>query len=158
MAATVGELIAAAPDGQSGALWRLGAAGRQLDANLVRLLPGTDVAAHTEAEVDVLLLAVAGGGSLTVDGTEHEIVPGAFRHVPRGAARALRAGPKGLVYLTAHRRRAGMTIGRPPRSEPLTEHCTMHLVCGQCRRHAIEADAQFCSRCGTPLTPRPVAD
>ncbi|MEV4947951.1 hypothetical protein [Streptomyces sp. NPDC053755] len=157
MAVTVAELIAAAPDGQSGALWRLGTSGRQLDANVVRLLPGTDVAVHTEAEVDVLLLAVAGGGSLTVDGAESDLVPGALTLLPRGAARGLRAGADGLVYLTAHRRRAGMSIGKPPSTEPLTETCAVHLVCGRCQRHAIEVDARFCSRCGTALAPRPTA-
>ncbi|MFF7183230.1 hypothetical protein [Streptomyces sp. NPDC008121] len=157
MAVTVAELIAEAAGGQSGALWRLGTSGRQLDANLVRLLPDTGVAVHTEAEVDVLFLAVAGGGSLTVDGAASDLVPGALTLLPRGAARRLQAGPDGLVYLTAHRRRAGMSIARQPRTGPGAQQCAVHLVCGRCQRHAIEADARFCSRCGTPLAPRPAA-
>ncbi|MGW6984752.1 hypothetical protein ACWGE1_35765 [Streptomyces sp. NPDC054932] len=146
----VAELVAAAADDQSGALWRLRGADRQLDANLVRLLPGAEVALHTEAEVDVLLVVVAGGGSLTMDGGELEVGPGSLALLPRGAPRGLLAGPDGLAFLTAHRRRAGMRIGVLPRSGALVE-CAMHMVCGQCGRHAIEADARYCSRCGDRL-------
>ncbi|MFJ3516838.1 MULTISPECIES: hypothetical protein [unclassified Streptomyces] len=151
---TVAGLIEAATDDQSGALWRLRQGGRQLDANLVRLLPGGEVAAHREPEVDVLLAVVRGGGSLTLDGVVSEVVPGSLALLPRGASRSLRAGPEGLVVLTAHRRRAGMSIGRPPRTEPRTPQCPLHLVCEQCHRHAIEADARYCSWCGTRLVPR----
>ncbi|WP_411104161.1 hypothetical protein [Streptomyces sp. cmx-4-9] len=148
-------LVAAAADDQGGALWRLRQANRQLDANLVRLLPGAGVAAHTEAEVDVLLVVVAGSGSLTLNGAQRDVAPGVLMLLPRDATRAILAGPEGLAFLTAHRRRAGMSIGRKPRSGRLPE-CEVHLVCGQCRRHAIEVDAQYCSQCGTPL-PRPPA-
>ncbi|WKD36758.1 cupin domain-containing protein [Streptomyces xanthophaeus] len=151
---TVTGLVEAAADGQSGALWRLRHKGRQLDANLVRLLPGGQIAVHREPEVDVLLTVVQGGGSLTLDGAEVDVVPGSLTLLPRGSARSLRAGPEGLVFLTAHRRRAGMAIGRPPRTEPRTPQCPLHLVCEQCHRHAIEADARYCSWCGTRLVPR----
>lgn len=152
---TVTDLLRSAAEDQSGALWRLSGTDRQLDANLVRILPGAEVAAHTEAEVDVLLLVAAGGGSLVLDDAERDVGPGSLVFLPRGARRALRAGPQGLVFLAAHRRRTGMRIGRPPRSAP-PEACALHLVCGRCRRHAIEADARYCSRCGAPLT-RPAA-
>ncbi|CAM5610105.1 hypothetical protein [Streptomyces avidinii] len=155
---TVTGLIEAATDGQSGALWRLRKKGRQLDANLVRLLPGGEIAVHREPEVDVLLAVVHGGGSLTLDGAASEVVPGSLTLLPRGASRSLRAGPEGLVFLTAHRRRAGMAIGRPPRTEPLTPQCPVHLVCEQCHRHAIEADARYCSWCGTRLIARADTD
>ncbi|MFJ9344651.1 cupin domain-containing protein [Streptomyces sp. NPDC101733] len=148
---TIAGMVAAAADEQGGALWRLRDADRQLDANLVRLLPDAEVAAHTEAEVDVLLLVVAGGGRLTLDGAPSDVVPGSLTFLPRATARGLVAGADGLVFLTAHRRRSGMSIGRHPGSEPLTEHCDVHVVCGQCRRHAIEADAQYCSKCGNRL-------
>ncbi|MFD3700443.1 hypothetical protein ACFWUZ_30690 [Streptomyces sp. NPDC058646] len=151
---TVADLVAAAGEDQSGALWRLRDADRQLDANLVRLLPGAEVAAHTEADVDVLLLVVAGDGSLTLDGAVRAVGTGSLTFLPRGAARALLAGPQGLTFLTAHRRRAGLAIGRRPRSAGPRPECDVHLVCTRCHRHAIEADAQYCSRCGTPLKRR----
>lgn len=78
----------AALDGASaGALWRLAEPGRQLDANVVRIPPGQEVGTHREPDLDVLLLVLAGHGTLT-------------------------AGPEGLTYLTVHRRRPGMRIQR----------------------------------------------
>lgn len=53
----------AAPD-RRGALWQLAELGRELDANLVRLPPGGAVGAHQEDVLDVLLVAVAGGGRI----------------------------------------------------------------------------------------------
>lgn len=150
--ADLGELVAHAADGQGGALWRLRDGDRQLDANVVRLPPGAEVAPHTEAHLDVLLVVVTGAGRLTLAGTGRELRPGSVAVLPRGARRGLAAGPDGLVFLTAHRRRAGMGIGRRPRPEEIP--CGLHLVCGQCHHHAIEAAARFCSRCGTPLARR----
>ncbi|MFJ7157284.1 zinc ribbon domain-containing protein [Streptomyces sp. NPDC101118] len=142
---------------QSGALWRLRRRTRQLDANVVRFPAGHSVAAHTEAEVDVLVIVVAGGGTLTVGGGARELRPGMVVLVPRGKARGIDAGPDGLVLLTAHRRRTGLRIGRrsPARSGP--PECAVHLVCGNCHRHAIEVDARYCSACGTPLPERRAA-
>ncbi|MER5872331.1 hypothetical protein [Streptomyces sp. NPDC002044] len=149
----LGELVANAAADQGGALWRLRDPGRQLDANVVRLPPGAEVAPHTEADLDVLLVVVAGTGHLTLDGAGREVSRGSLTVLPRGASRALSAGPDGLVYLTAHRRRPGMGIGHRPRTDAAAP-CALHLVCGQCHRHAIEADARFCGRCGTPLKRR----
>lgn len=79
--------LAALDDASAGALWRLAEPGRQLDANVVRLPPGHGVDTHREPDLDVLLLVLAGHGTLT-------------------------AGPEGLTYLTVHRRRPGMRIQR----------------------------------------------
>lgn len=153
---TVAGLVAAVAQGQSGALWRLEGIDRQLDANLVRHLPGTGGAAYTEDEVDVMLVVVAGGGTLTLDGTRSQLTPGFLGLLPRGTSRALLAGPDGLIVLTVHRRRRGMRIGRTaPLAAP--RPCPVHLVCGRCHRHAIEADARYCTGCGTELTARPAA-
>ncbi|WKV75936.1 zinc ribbon domain-containing protein [Streptomyces sp. PCS3-D2] len=150
---TVAELVAAAALGESGALWRLEVADRQLDANLVRHLPGTGGSAYVEDEVDVMLVVVAGDGTLTLDGTTSRLAPGFLGLLPRGASRALLAGSEGLLVLTVHRRRRGMSIGRStPGVAP--EPCALHLVCERCHRHAIEADARYCSGCGTALPDR----
>ncbi|MFG2989613.1 hypothetical protein ACGFZK_10060 [Streptomyces sp. NPDC048257] len=151
---TVAGLAAAVTQGQSGALWRLEGVDRQLDANLVRHLPGTGGAAHTEGEVDVMLVVVAGTGTLTLDGARSRLSPGFLGLLPRGTSRALLAGPEGLLVLTVHRRRPGMSIGgaNPAAGAP---SCELHLVCGRCHRHAIEADARYCSGCGTALPARP---
>ncbi|MFJ3876994.1 hypothetical protein ACIPW5_06000 [Streptomyces sp. NPDC090077] len=153
--ALVAELLAAAGPEDSGALWRLQDAGRQLDANLVRHLPGAGGALHTEHEVDVMLVTVAGSGTLTRDGADIPLAPGVLAFLARGAPRALLAGPDGLAVLTVHRRRSGIAIGRPATPAEPPAACAVHLVCGRCHRHAIEAAARYCSDCGTPLPGRP---
>ncbi|MDT0419223.1 hypothetical protein RM574_27460 [Streptomyces sp. DSM 41982] len=134
-----------APGEARGALWRLAEEGRQLDANLVRLGPGEAVGAHREDALDVLLLVVAGTGS--AGGTE--VRPGSAVWLPRGATRELRAGAHGLAYVTAHRRRAGLTItGRhaePGGGEPA---CLLPLVCPECGRVSADTHPVFCSQCG----------
>ncbi|MFI6843110.1 hypothetical protein OG535_09940 [Kitasatospora sp. NBC_00085] len=101
----------------AGALWRLTGAERQLDANVVRLRPDATVADHVEPDLDVLVLGIAGEGTLRCDGTAHDLRPGALRLLPRGAQRGVRAGRDGVVYLTVHRRRPGMTV-RPAPPQP----------------------------------------
>ncbi|MEV7420026.1 hypothetical protein [Streptomyces sp. NPDC089919] len=151
---TLTDLVRQAAPDQHGALWRLRRRHRQMDANVIRFPAGGTVADHTEPEVDVLLIVVAGTGRLTTADAERELVPGAVAVLPRGTARAIAAGPTGLILLTAHRRRAGLRIGRRTPVPAGTPTCSLHLVCGQCHRHAIEADARFCSGCGTALPTR----
>jgi quercetin dioxygenase-like cupin family protein len=111
--------LAGAHRAPGGALWRLAEPGRQLDANLVHLPPRRRVAAHTEPDVDVLLLVVAGGG--TVDGARgpQRLTPGTLLWLPHGSRRGLSADENGLTYLTVHRRRPGMRIRRrDPNPDP----------------------------------------
>ncbi|MGA5518189.1 hypothetical protein [Streptomyces pseudogriseolus] len=103
-------LAAAVGDDRAGALWRLAESGRQLDANVVRLPPGHRVDTHREPDLDVLLLVLAGHGTLTAPDGEHPLPTGALTWLPHGSTRSLSAGPAGLTYLTVHRRRPGMTI------------------------------------------------
>lgn len=94
----------------SGALWRLAEPGRQLDANVVHLPSGQRVDTHAEPDLDVLLLVVAGHGTLgTADGDER-LAEGVLMWLPHGSRRRITAGPAGLSYLTVHRRRPGMQI------------------------------------------------
>ncbi|MFF4712519.1 cupin domain-containing protein [Streptomyces eurythermus] len=108
--------LAEAPPVPAGVLWKLAESGRQLDANLVRLAPGGRVPAHTETQLDVLVLVVAGDGLLG-DGTSdpgQPLAEGALVWLPHGSARGITAGPAGLTYLTVHNRRPGMRIGSRP--------------------------------------------
>ncbi|MFJ7906745.1 cupin domain-containing protein [Kitasatospora sp. NPDC096204] len=98
----------------TGALWRLTGTERQLDANVVRLRPGASVADHVEPDLDVLVLGVEGEGTLRCEGVAYDLRPGDLRMLPHGAARGVAAGPEGVVYLTVHRRRPGMTIRPRP--------------------------------------------
>ncbi|MFF8773006.1 cupin domain-containing protein [Kitasatospora sp. NPDC015120] len=107
-------LLREADADRAGALWRLTGAERQLDANVVRLRPGASVAEHVEPDLDVLLLGLAGQGTLRCGGVAHALEPGVLRLVPHGAARGVSAGPEGAVYLTVHRRRPGMTVRPRP--------------------------------------------
>ncbi|MFC5958479.1 hypothetical protein ACFP51_29785 [Streptomyces pratens] len=102
--------LAALEDASAGALWRLAESGRQLDANVVRIPPGRQVDTHREPDLDVLLLVLAGEGSLTApDGTQ-PLRAGILTWLPHGSTRALAAGEQGLTYLTVHRRRPGLQI------------------------------------------------
>ncbi|WHM40525.1 hypothetical protein [Streptomyces sp. BPTC-684] len=153
----VHEAVAAAEEGQVGALWRLAERGRQLDANLVRLSAGAAVAEHVESELDVLLVVVEGGGHLD-NGVERQAMePGSVAWLPRTARRALLAGPNGLAYLSVHQRRPGLRIGfRTADTEADGDEggeapCSLDRVCPACGRLAGETDARYCARCGEEL-------
>lgn len=107
-------LAAGAGPEEAGALWRLAESGRQLDANVVRLPPGRRVGTHAEPDLDVLLLVVAGDGTLHTTGGAQPLAPGLLLWLPHGSTRDLAAGPDGLAYLTVHRRRPGMQIRPGP--------------------------------------------
>ncbi len=82
--------------------------------------PGSRITAHTEAQLDVLVLVVAGDGTLG-DGTPDAAEPlaaGALVWLPHGAPRSITAGEAGLTYLTVHNRRPGMRIGSRPTHVP----------------------------------------
>lgn len=104
----------------AGIVWKLAEARRQLDANLVHLAPGQVIGEHTERDLDVLLIALAGTATLTPDpgsggGADPLAVhAGELVWLPRGTTRTLAAGAMGLSYLTVHQRRAGMWIGVRP--------------------------------------------
>ncbi|MCF0085405.1 MULTISPECIES: hypothetical protein [Streptomyces] len=111
--------LAARPSAPAGALWRLAESGRQLDANLVHLPPDQGVDTHTEPDLDVLLLVVAGDGRLESPGSAAAVplTEGALCWLPHGSTRRLAAGPEGLSYVTVHRRRPGMRIASGPPGE-----------------------------------------
>ncbi|WP_030954885.1 hypothetical protein [Streptomyces sp. NRRL S-481] len=110
------ESLIAADSTPAGALWRLAEPGRQLDANLIRIPPGGHVGTHTEPDLDVLLLVVAGDGPLGPAADPQPLAPGNLVWLPHGSSRGLVAGSSGLCYVTVHRRRPGMQIGTRPSS------------------------------------------
>lgn len=104
---------AARAQGKSGPAWSL--ASGDLNLNLVRLPPGDAIPGHVNAEVDVVYLTIAGSGSIALadagrseSADAHAMAPGMLFVVPKGLHRAIHAGEQGLVYLTCHRRRAGL--------------------------------------------------
>lgn len=98
-------------EGPDGVVWSI-AAGYELNANLVRLSPGGGVGAHVNDEVDVLVVVLAGTGTLRVDGTAASLDADRVAVVPRGARREIAAGAAGLLYLTVHRQRGPLRISR----------------------------------------------
>ena len=103
--------VAGAAAGRAGAVWTLDG-GEDLNANLVRFPGGGGVGEHVNDEVDVVFIGVSGAGTLAVDGDQRSLRPGCLILVPKGARRATRAAPEGLAYLTVHKRRGPVRIGR----------------------------------------------
>lgn len=157
--------LAQAADEQRGALWRLAEAGRQLDANLVRLPPGATVEAHTERDVDVLLLPIAGNGTLHSGEESIALATHALTWLPRGSRRSITAGPGGLAYLTVHRARTGLRIQLPTdpaalarleaREEAAADEggeaaCLLPRLCPHCGAVTTEAKPAVCPSCNQP--------
>ncbi|WP_420877911.1 hypothetical protein [Streptomyces agglomeratus] len=94
----------------TGAVWRLSEPGRQVDANVVRIPPERRVETHAEPDLDVLLLVVAGDGTLVTPEGSSPLGQGSLAWLPHGSTRGLAAGERGMSYLTVHRRRPGMRI------------------------------------------------
>lgn len=100
----------------AGAAWALAEPGRQLDANVIRMPPGKRIDTHTEPDLDVLLLVVAGDGVLGTDTGQppQPLREGMLLWLPHGSSRSITAGEDGLAHLTVHRRRPGMHIRARP--------------------------------------------
>jgi quercetin dioxygenase-like cupin family protein len=79
-----------------------------LNANLLVFAADEGVDPHVNAEVDVLLVGVAGTGIVEVDGVSHELCPSLTLVVPKGTRRGTRALSDSFACLTCHRRRAGL--------------------------------------------------
>ena len=103
--------VAGAATGREGVVWTLEGSG-DLNANLVRFEAGRGVGEHVNDEVDVLIVGVSGSGLVGVDGEEHPVSNGVMIFVPRGARRYTWAVSEDFAYLSVHRRRGPLRIGR----------------------------------------------
>lgn len=93
-----------------GPIW--GDATEDLNVTLLAWPPGEGPAAHVNNERDVVIVVTEGAARVVLDGVTHHVRPGHVVIVPRGASRALTAGPEGVRYLSIHRRRGGLQIRR----------------------------------------------
>ena len=112
--------LAQAP-GAGQPMWACASA--DLNANLIVLDGEAGIPAHANAEVDVLIVGIAGEGTVEVDGAAHRLAAGTAILIPKGANRSIRCGGQRLAYLTCHRRRAGLWprgAARPGASAPRT--------------------------------------
>ena len=97
----------------SGPLW--GLESEELNATLLEWGPGEGPPAETvNDERDVLVFVHEGSLRLSLDGVEREVPAGRAVIVEKGRRRRLVAGPDGVRYLTAHRRRGGLRIAAAP--------------------------------------------
>ncbi|MGW0084083.1 hypothetical protein [Streptomyces sp. NPDC003393] len=104
----------------TGVLWKLAESGRQLDANLIRLPAGEHIGTHAEPDLDVLVLVVTGDGVMDTPEGQLRLAEGRLVWLPHGSTRSITAGPRGLAYVTVHRRRPGMQIRRRSDLAPVT--------------------------------------
>jgi quercetin dioxygenase-like cupin family protein len=106
---TVTDLGALPTSGGDGAVWSLPHGG-DLDANLVRIGPDAAIGEHRNDEVDVLIYVQSGSGELIADGQVQPLSGQHIALIPRGSRRSIRAGNRGLTYLSIHRGRNGLTL------------------------------------------------
>ncbi|MEU9014438.1 cupin domain-containing protein [Streptomyces sp. NPDC048479] len=150
--ADIADLLHDLPADRGGALWRLSEEGRQLDANIIRMLPAARVAGHVEPDLDVLLCVLSGSGRLETDtGARQELAAGCVAWLPRGVRRALFADDDGLVYVTVHCRRPGLAIRSAAVAQGGEAACLLNRICPGCDLPAEEIGARYCSRCGSRL-------
>jgi quercetin dioxygenase-like cupin family protein len=95
-----------------GAIWTRQS--EDLNLNLLVFTSGEGVAEHVNAEVDVLLVGIAGTGAVTIDGTRQILSPGHVMVIPKGTNRSIQSTSDPFAYLTCHRRRGGLWPGRKP--------------------------------------------
>ena len=95
-----------------GVHWALEACG-DLNVNLVHLDAAHVVSEHANDEVDVVIVVLGGHGRLMIDGKGTELTANVVVSVPRLSRRSVRAADgEGLDYLSIHRRRGRLDIGR----------------------------------------------
>ncbi len=99
-----------------GSAWRLEPSERDLDANIIDLSAGDEIAAHDGPDLDVLIHVLAGTGTLETEDGDIPLDPGKIVWLPPRSRRRFVAGPEGLRYFSVHKRKPGLTItAAPPR-------------------------------------------
>jgi mannose-6-phosphate isomerase-like protein (cupin superfamily) len=91
-------------------------AGEDLNANLLVFDAGDGVPEHVNLEVDVLVVGIAGAGTVTVDDEIFTLAAGRALAIPKGARRGTQATSARFAYLTCHRRRGGLWPRRAARA------------------------------------------
>lgn len=97
-----------------GSSWRLEPAERGLDANVIDLRSGEEIATHIGPELDVLIHVLTGSGVLETAEGEIPLDAGTLVWLPPRSQRRFIAGPGGLRYFSVHARKPGLSIGSAP--------------------------------------------
>ena len=114
--------------GPGGAVWSLPHGG-DLDANVVVVPAGEGIGRHVNDEVDVLVVGLAGTGTVEVDDAGHRLGADVVLHIPKHASRRITADPGApLIYLTVHRARTGSSsvAVATPTADPGAEASSAH--------------------------------
>lgn len=98
----------AGEDSGSGALW--GFETQDLDCTLVAWPKGAGVKAHTNEEVDVIMLVVEGRALIELEDKAQQLSEGQLLIISKGTERRIEAISDRLVYLNVHKRRRPMQL------------------------------------------------
>jgi quercetin dioxygenase-like cupin family protein len=104
------EVEAAAPERSPDAAEAL--ASEELNATPLSWKAGSGPPEHVNDERDVLVVVLDGSATLSIDGEERELARGETAIVVKGRRRKITAGRGGVRYLSIHRRRPPLQIGR----------------------------------------------
>ncbi len=66
----------------------------------VRLDPGARVTPHIHRESDALVFVTSGSGSFLTHDAEIKVMPGCYGEIPRGRYHAVKAGPRGMTFIS----------------------------------------------------------
>lgn len=84
-----------------GLVW--GIASEDLNATVLSWKPGQGIEEHSNAERDVLMIAIEGSGAVVIDGREHVLLAHYALLIGKGTRRRITAGVDGLRYVSVHR-------------------------------------------------------
>jgi len=104
------EVEAAAPENSPDAGEAL--VSEELNVTPLSWKAGSGPPEHVNEERDVLVVVLDGSVTLSIDGEERELARGEAAIVAKGGRRKITAGPDGVRYLSIHRRRPPLQIGR----------------------------------------------
>jgi mannose-6-phosphate isomerase-like protein (cupin superfamily) len=91
-----------------GPLW--GTASDDLNVTLLAWAPGSATPEHVNGERDVLIVGLAGSGTVQLGDRAYAFGDGQVLIIEKGCPRRIEAGPRGLRYLSVHLRRPGLQI------------------------------------------------
>lgn len=94
------------PEARPGVNWAVQS--DDLNVNLLVFAQGDGVAEHVNAEVDVLLVAIAGAGEVIIGAERVDLRAGSTLLIPKGVPRAIVSRAAQFAYLSCHRRRTGL--------------------------------------------------
>lgn len=94
------------PEAKPGVNWAVQS--DDLNVNLLVFAQNDGVAEHVNSEVDVLLVAIAGSGEVTLGEDVFQLRAGSTLLIPKGVRRAIVSRAAQFAYLSCHRRRSGL--------------------------------------------------